>query len=186
MKQASTIFLIVLSIFVLSSCCNCDSNDPDFSQDERDWVPDHEVSDSVIFSNGDSLRKTLYVKIKDEGVVPCKLAGPGCCCPEDDNLFLNYALYGDEIPGTNGMMEGLTISINKTDHSFSKSIGWSCNSVPFHEFDYTLDSLTVNETTYYQVFVKELSVCNISSIYFCKKIGLIQFEQDNISWQKLN
>jgi len=185
MKYIIPIVFFFVTILT-QSCCRCDDVKQEFTEEEEAWIPDGELGDSIVFTNGDSLTKTFFVEFKDKGYMIEMCAGPGCCiCEEDHALISNYRIGGEIIPGTM-VTEGFTINIDKSNYNFTKTFGWSCIYNKFQEFDYTLDTLIVKGVLYNTVHVKETNDCNIRKIYFVKKIGLIKFELEDGVWERMN
>jgi hypothetical protein len=180
--------LIAISLLLLTeSCCNCSNEKQTFSIDELEWIPNGEIGDSVVYINDYGVTKTFYIRVKEEFIDEVKCAGPCFCnCPEDNTGYYDFQLTGDQIPNTTGILEGLTINLIKTNNAYQKTFTWSCPYGSFQDFDYSLDTLSVNNKLYSEIFIKELNVCHIRKIFFCKGIGLIRFDYDDGKWERLN
>jgi hypothetical protein len=180
--------LSIISLLILAgSCCNCSNEEQSFSVDELAWIPDGQIGDSVVFNNSDGETKTFYFRLNESYISEVKCAGPCFCnCREENTGFYDFQLTGDEIPDHQGIQEGLTINLIKSNNAFQKVFSWSCIYGSFQDFDYSIDTITVNDQVYSEVYVKELSVCNIRKLFFCKKIGLIRFDYDDGTWERVN
>lgn len=186
MMNRITYLLIATSfLFLIESCCNCTNEEQIFTSDELKWLPVGEIGDSLVFSNGHGKTKTLYVNYKQESFAKEKCAGPCCVCPEDNSVFYDFQFTGEQIPYTLGVREGLTIYLIKTKNVFQKTFSWGCPYGSFKDFDYSIDTLTINNKLYTDIFVKELDVCQIRKIFYCKEIGLIRFDYDDDKWERL-
>lgn len=178
--------MAVSFLIFIKGCCNCTNEEQVFTSDELKWLPVTEIGDSLEYSNGKGDTKTLHVTYKEESFFKEKCAGPCCVCPEDNTVFYDFRFTGELIPNTLGIREGLTINLSKTRSVFQKTFSWSSIEGSFQEFDYSMDTLTINNRLYTGVFVKELDAYPIRKIYYCKEIGLIRFEYVNDTWDRIN
>lgn len=186
MNRALYFSLITSLLFVAGSCCNCTNEDQAFTAEELKWLPTGNLGDSIVFINGEGEAKTLYVNYKEQSISKEKCAGPCCVCPEDNTSYYDFQFTGEQIPNTLSMKEGLTVNLIKSKNEFHKTFSWSCPFGSFQDFDYSLDTLTINNKLYTNIFVKELDVCHIRKIFYCKGIGLIRFDYDDGKWERLN
>jgi len=186
MNRITYLLLATSFLLLMESCCNCTNEEQIFTSDELGWLPDGEIGDSLVFSNGKGETKTLYIREKQELISEGECAFVPCCaCPEDNSLYYDFEFTGKKIPNTTGILEGLTINLNKTNNVFQKTFSWSCIYGSFQDFDYSVDTLTINNKLYKNIFVKELEVCNIRKIFYCKEIGLIRFDYDDNKWERV-
>ncbi|MBK7211712.1 MAG: hypothetical protein IPH88_00140 [Bacteroidales bacterium] len=185
MNRTILSLLFISVVFLIAGCCNCTNEEQVFSSSDLEWFPEGEVGDSIVFENGNGETKTLYINTKEEYFSKEKCAGPCCTCPEDNAAFYDFQFTGEEIPNTLGIREGLTINLTKTGNILQKTFSWSCIYGSFHDFDSSLDTLTVNNKLYRDVLVKNLDVCQIRKIFFCKKIGLIRFDYVDGVWERM-
>lgn len=185
MNRAIYLLLSTSILLLVESCCNCTNDEQKFTSDELEWLPVGEVGDSLVFRNDNGETKTLYVNYKNESFSEEKCAGPCCVCPEDNSVFYDFQFTGEQIPNTLSIQEGLTINLIKSKNGFQKTFSWSCLYGSFQDFDYSLDTLTINNKLYKDIFVKELDVCHIRKIFYCKEIGLIRFDYDDGRWERL-
>jgi hypothetical protein len=180
MKRVTYMLLATSLLFLINSCCNCTNEEQIFSADESVWMLDGEIGDSLVFTNDQGETKTFYINSNLASFSKEKCAGPCCVCPEDNAAFYDFALTGDHY-------EGLTINLTKTNNVFQKTFAWGyCDYSSFHDFDYSLDSITVQNRLYHDILVKDLNVCKIRKIFFCKGIGLIRFDYDDGKWERSN
>ncbi|MBK9358186.1 MAG: hypothetical protein IPN08_12445 [Bacteroidales bacterium] len=183
------IYLTILTALLLlaGSCCDCSNREQTFSEDELSWIPDGQVGDSVVFVNGNGGTKTFFIRVSDQSIDEVKCAGPCFCnCPEDNTGYYRFELTGEQIPNTIGIYEGLNINLRKTDDFCEKTYTWSCPDGSFHDFDYSIDTMTINGRLYNDILVKELTVCHIRKIYFSRANGLLRFDYDDGVWERLN
>jgi len=180
------VFLLPLTMLTIS-CCNCTNDEQSFSLADLEWIPADSTGDSVVFIHTSGAVKTFFVRRKEQYLSEVKCAGPCFCnCPEDNSGYFDFELTGAEIQNTLGIHEGLTINLIKTNNHVQHTFSWSCLYGSFYQFDYTLDTLTVSGKLYEEVYVKELEVCHIRKIFYCKKEGLIRFDYDDGTWQRVD
>jgi len=171
-------------LFTLASCCNCSNEEQTFASDDLEWIPDGDIGDSVVFINADGEEKIFYIRVMEQYISEVKCAGPCFCnCPEENTGYYDFQFTGEEIPNTLGIREGITINLIKTNNMVQKTFTWSCPYGSFQDFDYSIDTITVRNKLYHNVFVKEMDVCNIRKIFYCKGIGLIRFDYDDGTWE---
>jgi hypothetical protein len=179
------LLLLPFLLLLINSCCNCSGEEQTFTPEEKDWIPASEIGDSLVFVNALGDTKTFFVRQKQDLFSRERCAGPCCVCPEDNAAYSDFECSGETIPGS-FISEGLTISLIKTNNTFQKSFTWSCPYGNFQDFDYHLDTLTVHNRIYTDVQVKELTVCSIRKIFFSRGSGLIRFDYDDGSWERVN
>lgn len=185
MNRAIYLLFAISLLFLIESCCNCTNEEQVFTDEELEWLPVDDINDSLVYSNSRGETKTLYVNYKEELFSEEECAGPCCVCPEDNSAFYDFQFTGEEIPNTLGIKEGLTINLFKSNNVFQKTFSWSCPYGSFQDFDYSLDTLTINNKLFTNIFVKELDVCQIRKIFYCKGIGLIRFDYEDEKWERL-
>lgn len=181
------LFLLFISLtFWFGSCCVCSNEEQTFSNQELIWIPQDSTGDSILYINQTGELKTFHIRRKEQFLSVVKCAGPCFCnCPEENTGYYDFELTGDQILNTL-VHEGLTINLVKTNNVIHKTFSWSCLYGSFQEFDYTLDTLTVRNKMYREIYVKELEVCHIRKIFYCKLEGLIRFDYDDGTWERLN
>jgi hypothetical protein len=185
MNRITCLVFATSLLFLIESCCNCTNEEQKFTSEELEWIPVGEIGDSLLFSNDNGETKTLYVNYRQESFSEKECSGPCCVCPEDNSAFYDFQFTGEQIPNTIGIQEGLTINLIKSKNIFQKTFSWSCPYGSFQDFDYSIDTLTINKKLYKDIFVKELDVCHIRKIFYCKGIGLIRFDYDDDKWERL-
>lgn len=187
MKRLINPAIVIVLLFLTGSCCTCSDEVQSFTASEKEWIPEGETGDSAVFKNEYGQLKTFYIRQKYEGIEETKCAGPCFCkCAEDEKGYYIFEFTGELIPNTLSIMEGLTINMNKSDNVSQNTFTWSCTDGSFQNFDYYIDTLTINNKLYSDIFVKELDVCNIRKIFFCKGTGLIRFDYVDGIWERIN
>lgn len=176
---------IVLLPIVFAACCNCTNNEPKLTADELGWIPTGQLDDSMVYSNGKGETKTFRITESNQMVTEEKCAGPCCVCPEDNVVYYYFQLTGVSKPAGDEYQEGLMVSLTKSSKGTEKLFSWGCPYGSFHEFDYEVDTITINHKVYSHVFVKELDVCNIRKLFFSKSEGLLRFDYTDGIWERI-
>lgn len=185
MKRKALLTLISVYLILLGlsfhSCSKCmlpEGSSPTFSEDESKWIPENEhIRDSVYFRCGGNI-KAMFINNHNSTLYDCN-----SCCPEDQTLTYYYQVIGPFIPSQE-YQERFSFSLNKVSNVYSKSFQWNCPNGSFLDFDSTIDTLVVSGKEYYNVYVKTLTDCNLSTLYFSTESGILRMQLDGCTWDR--
>ena len=178
------ITLITLLPFSFISCSKCllpEGSVITFNAEESKWIPEMEhIRDSIYFRCGGNV-KAMFINNHNSTLYDCNYLGK--CCPEDQTLVFDYLIITKFDPALE-YEERFAFSLKKVDNTFSKSFQWNCPNGSFLEFDSRLDSLVVGGITHYDVYVKNLTDCALSSIYFSTSTGIVRMQLGGCVWDR--
>ena len=187
------LFIIVsfltIQYFLYGCGCKCIDKDNEFTSDEKGWLTENSFADSIKFTNDFNQTIYHYVFKSENTVIPECGNGPRlfskcCICPED------YDLYGEfnEFYNRNSLSgKNVIFSLNMSrDNGETFKVNYAFRGQPFTSFDYNLDTLTVKNVKYYNVYCYNLmgNPFNIYQLYYSKSKGVLQYIYNDTIWYR--